>query len=96
METANVEQLHRHAERKAQEPVTAFVRIARVREISGFSKSTLWRWIKAGKFPRPVIEEGNSVLWDLGEIETWRGEQFAKRERRIAAEAQTKSEAGKC
>lgn len=79
---------------KAQEPrvatadpheqVTAFCRIAKVREISSFSKSTLLRWIKAKKFPAPVIQEGNSTLWDLAEVLQWRNEQFQKRAKREA------------
>lgn len=65
------------------DPVS-FVRIPRVKEISGLSKSTLRRWVKAGRFPRPVIEEGNTVMWDLAEVMRWRAEQFKKREERNA------------
>lgn len=79
----------------SQEQVTAFIRIARVKEISGFSKDTLMRWIKAGKFPRAVVQEKNKAgpkqeagarvvtcLWDLAEVMEWRRLQFAKREQR--------------
>lgn len=69
------------------EKVTSFIRVARVKEISGLSKSTLWRWIEGdpangvpgGRFPAPVIREGNTVLWDLAEVMAWRAEQFKKR-----------------
>lgn len=67
-------------------PSMAFVRIARVKEISGLSKSTLWRWIKIGKFPNPVIREGNTVMWDLGEVMLWRARQFEKRIARMEQE----------
>lgn len=87
MEAANIEQLQRTAERNAREEVTAFIRIAKVREISGLSKSTLLRWIKAGKFCAPVIQDGNSVLWDLAEVMEWRRLQFAKRDQRVEAAA---------
>ena len=65
-----------------QEQVTAFIRIARVKEISGLSKSTLLRWIKAKRFPSAVIVDGNSVLWDLAEVLAWRADAFRKRELR--------------
>lgn len=74
----------------------AFIGIARAVQISGLSKRTLLRWIKAGKFPRPVIAEGNCVRYDLAEVLAWRAEQFRKRAARelieneqAAAEART-------
>jgi predicted DNA-binding transcriptional regulator AlpA len=74
--------------------VIAFIRIGRVKEISGLSKSTLHRWMygtpgdpakgvppqPARGFPLPVIKSGNTVLWDLYEVLEWRKRQFAKRE----------------
>ena len=85
----SVDQLQ-SAERNAREPVAAFIRIARVKEISGCSKSTIWRWINAtpSKFPRPVVVSGNSVLWDLAEVLAWRADQFKKRDQRIAEQTQ--------
>lgn len=65
-----------------QQPETAFIGIARVKEISGFSKSSLLRRIKAGEFPRPVIEEGNCKRWDLAEVMSWRADLFRKRDER--------------
>lgn len=76
-------------DRVPQETVTAFIRIARVKELSGFSKSTLLRWIKAGKFPAPVIKESSTVLWDLSECQRWRVEQFKKRDERLKSEGGT-------
>jgi predicted DNA-binding transcriptional regulator AlpA len=62
----------------------AFIGIRRVCEISGFSKATINRKIKAGQFPAPVIAEGNCTRWDLAEVMTWRAEQFKKRAARTA------------
>ena len=62
---------------------TSFVGIRRVIEISGFSKATILRKIKAGTFPRAVIAEGNCKRWDLAEVMQWRAEQFSKREERL-------------
>lgn len=72
----------------------AFIRISRVKEISGLSKSTLLRWIKAGKFPAPVVQEKNKsggiavCLWDLGECHAWRAAQFRARDERMAQQSQ--------
>lgn len=66
----------------------ALVRIGRVKEITDSSKSTILRWVEAGKFPRPVVKDGNTVLWDLGEICAWREQHRRKRdatEQRVAA-----------
>lgn len=88
MEAANIEQLQKPAaERNAPcEEVTAFVAIARVKEISGLSKSTILRRIKAGTFPAPVISEGNCVRFDLAEVMAWRAAQFKARDERMAAQ----------
>ena len=65
-------------------PIDAsFIGIRRVVEISGFSKATILRKIKAGAFPRAVIAERNTTRWDLAEVMRWRAEQFRKREERL-------------
>lgn len=101
MEAGNIQHLQPIAERNAREEApAAFIRISRVKEISGLSKSTLLRWIKARKFPAPVLIEKNKegpklkagtanavCLWDLAEVMQWRSDQFKKREQRIEAEA---------
>lgn len=61
----------------------SFIGIRRVIEISGFSKASILRKIKAGMFPRAVIAEGNCTRWDLAEVLQWRSEQFRKREERL-------------
>lgn len=90
MEAANIEQLQKELERKAPEQVTEFVRIGRVKSISGLSKSTLLRWQKCGRFPLPVIHEGNTVLYDLAEVMAWRQAQFVKRAERAKAGGEQK------
>ena len=34
-------------------------------------KSTIWRKIKEGDFPKPIRLGANSVAWDLAEVEAW-------------------------
>ena len=71
-------------ETKSSEPlkVPSFIGIRRVIEISGFSKATILRRIKAKDFPCPVIKEKNIARWDLEQILLWRDEQFRKRAER--------------
>ncbi len=35
-----------------------------------FSKSTLWRWVKAGHFPAPV-KIGRSAFWTAEAVAAW-------------------------
>jgi predicted DNA-binding transcriptional regulator AlpA len=38
----------------------------------GISDVTLWRWVKAGKFPAPTRLGGTrSLFWARGAIESW-------------------------
>ena len=38
----------------------------------GVSDVTLWRWVKAGKFPAPTrLGSTRSLFWARGAIETW-------------------------
>lgn len=67
--------------------VDCFIGIKEVCRIAGFSKSSILRRIKAGRFPAPVLVEGNVTRWDLAEVRAWRAAQFAEREKRSAEEA---------
>ena len=37
----------------------------------GLSKSTMWRLIKAGRFPKPISLGPRAVGWLEDEIESW-------------------------
>ena len=80
---SSTEALQRQATAQPEQ-CPAFIRIKRVKAISGLSKSSIWRWINATprRFPAPVVREGQTVLWDLAEVMQWRSEQFQKREQR--------------
>jgi predicted DNA-binding transcriptional regulator AlpA len=81
----------RPSSRQQDDFASRLLGIRRVVEISGFSKATILRKIKAGTFPRAVIAEGNCTRWDLAEVMQWRSEQFRKRDERLkhSTEAQT-------
>ena len=37
----------------------------------GLSRTTLWRMVKSGNFPPPVVLGQNSIGWRSGDIEIW-------------------------
>lgn len=48
--------------------------------------STLWRWVKAGKFPQPVKLASGMTAWPLDAIEQWEAERgFTPRTSILAA-----------
>jgi prophage regulatory protein len=53
----------------SQQPV--FLRLNRVKEITGLSRSTLYAYAKSGNFPRQVLLTAKCVAWNSREIEAW-------------------------
>ena len=39
--------------------------------VGGIGKSTLWRWVREGRFPKPVRLGANCVAWRSDEVEQW-------------------------
>lgn len=42
------------------------------------SPASIWRWIRAGKFPAPFRIGERTTVWDLAEVEQFLGEQRSK------------------
>jgi len=49
----------------------AILRFPAVRELTGLSRSTLWRFQQQGTFPKPVKLGENSIGWLASEVEAW-------------------------
>lgn len=47
------------------------IRRPEVLNLTGMSKSTLYRHIAEGRFPRPVALGEQAVAWRLSDIQTW-------------------------
>ena len=47
------------------------LRVAEVVSRTGLSRTSLWRRLRAGDFPRPIQLGPNSVGWRDSEIEAW-------------------------
>ena len=43
----------------------------------GISKPTLWRWVKAGKFPKPVKLSAKTSAWRAEDVRAWMDERKA-------------------
>jgi prophage regulatory protein len=48
-----------------------FIRLPTVLARIGISRSTLWAWTRAGKFPPPVKIGPRAVAWRAREINDW-------------------------
>ena len=47
------------------------MRFPRVREVTGLSRSTIWRLEHAGKFPHRIKLSTNIVGWRQDEVDAW-------------------------
>lgn len=51
--------------------VTRLIRLPEVQHRVGLGRSTIYRWMAEGKFPKPVQLGGYVVAWPEHEIERW-------------------------
>ncbi|SEI92734.1 helix-turn-helix transcriptional regulator [Frateuria terrea] len=53
-------------------PTTGYVRQAQlVGSIVPVSPSTLWRWVNAGKFPKPIKLSERVTAWRAEDVRAW-------------------------
>jgi prophage regulatory protein len=66
--------------------VQRFLRAPSVRDITGWSNSTLYDKVSKGQFPRPVKldPDGRAVAWLETEIEAWQKQRIAERDEAAA------------
>ena len=48
-----------------------FMRLPEVVQLTAVSRSTIYRWMVNGEFPKQVSLGGNTVAWLEAEIEDW-------------------------
>lgn len=52
------------------------MRVAAVMKATGYSRSSIYALMQAGKFPRPVkLAGGGAVAWRTSEVQRWINEQ---------------------
>lgn len=52
-------------------PESGYMRPAQVMRHFQISESTLWNWVKSGKFPKPDRLSDGVTRFDVAEIRTW-------------------------
>ena len=65
-------------ERNPSKPVR-ILRSPEVEARTGLSRSTIYRWRVAGRFPPPVVMGGRTVGWLESDVDTWIRERAAER-----------------
>ena len=48
-----------------------FYRLPQLRQRLGVSASSIWAWVKSGRFPKPVKLSDNVTAWRATDIEAW-------------------------
>ena len=56
-----------------------FLRISEVLNLVGVTRSTLYRWMDAGTFPKQISVGGNTVVWVESAVTAWMEDQMASR-----------------
>ena len=51
--------------------VTRLIRLKEVQHRVGLGRSTIYRWMAEGKFPKPVQLCGYAVAWAEDDIQNW-------------------------
>jgi len=51
--------------------VTRLIRLPEVQHRVGLGRSTIYRWMAEGKFPKPVQLGGYTVAWADADIDEW-------------------------
>jgi len=54
-----------------------FYRLPALKQKLGVSGSTIWSWIKQGKFPRGIKISDNITVWESQAVERWAAERIA-------------------
>jgi prophage regulatory protein len=60
---------------------TTLVRLDQVKARTGLSRSTLYAYVRDGRFPPPVAISKRCVAWVEGEIDRWIADRIASRPR---------------
>lgn len=57
--------------------VTRLIRLPEVQHRVGLGRSTIYRWMAEGKFPKPVQLGGYAVAWSDDDITSWIAERIS-------------------
>jgi len=63
---------------EANQSRATFIRLKQVLSRTGMSRSTLYAYVREGRFPPPVSISARCVAWVEGEIDRWISERIAE------------------
>lgn len=52
-------------------PPSGYLRVSQIVRILPLSRSTVWRKVRAGTFPRPVKLSDNVTAWPVTDLRAW-------------------------
>lgn len=55
------------------------VRLAEVKNMTGLGRSSIYKFVSEGSFPKPVSLGARAVGWVEAEVDAWIGAKVAKR-----------------
>lgn len=58
--------------------ISRLIRVKEVQHRVGLGRSTIYRWMAEGRFPKPVHLGGYVVAWAEDDIQAWMGSQTGK------------------
>ena len=69
-------------------PASDVLRLSTVKAMLQVSKASIWRWIRAGWFPKPISlsPRGHAVGWLRSDIDLWLEQRRAERDGRASPE----------
>jgi len=51
--------------------IAQFYRLPQLKACLNVSGSSIWSWVKAGKFPKPIKLSENCTAWNAADVEAW-------------------------
>jgi len=54
-----------------QLPAIGYVRLPTVCAITGLGRSTVWAWVRKGRFPAPVKLSARVSAWSVDDVREW-------------------------
>lgn len=54
-----------------------FYRLSYLTKSLDVSGSSIWAWVKAGSFPKPIKLSANCTAWNAADVEKWAADRIA-------------------
>jgi predicted DNA-binding transcriptional regulator AlpA len=71
----------RRNQEPASLPATGFIRAAQLIKFIPFSRTSIWRKVKSGQFPKPVKLSDNITAWKAEDVHEWIEERGKSKEK---------------